>query len=258
VQEYPGPPTGESVPAIPLPPTAIAETSWRSLGGLATALTWLLAADALAAIFVIFSLAKRLGVVSDFKRDGFSLDLLDRAQSSDDLVSAASLVFLVLFIGTAACFITWMWRAAKNNEALGRQNPRFGPGWAIGGWFIPIANFVIPLLIMQDLWRGSDVTSERGSIGWRRAKGSGLVGWWWAALLLHVIRLGGGGNADERNPDLSEIQSSNRVALAGFCFAVPAAVLAIFVVRRLSARQEACLRDQQEKWRAAYGTPPIA
>ena len=32
-----------------------------------------------------------------------------------------------------------------NAELLGRTNPRFGPGWTIGGWFIPVANMVLGL-----------------------------------------------------------------------------------------------------------------
>ncbi len=70
-------------------------------------------------------------------------------------MSAASSLFVVVQLVIVVLFIVWMFRAAKNNEALGRSNARFGPGWSIGSWFIPIANLVIPVLIVQDLWRGA-------------------------------------------------------------------------------------------------------
>jgi hypothetical protein len=43
----------------------------------------------------------------------------------------------------AALFITWQYRHAKNARLLGQQGG-LGPGWAVGGWFIPLANFVLP------------------------------------------------------------------------------------------------------------------
>ena len=145
-----------------------------------------------------------------------------------------------------------MWRAAKNNEALGRMNPRFGPGWSIGGWFIPIANFVIPILIMQDLWRGSDPGVSRGDPGWRTGRGSGLIGWWWAVFLLG----GHPGLRRFRQRGLEPLDRRHQAVQPGrarsACVAsVAAAVLAISVVRKLTARQEACLRAQQAAWHAA-------
>jgi ABC-type Fe3+ transport system permease subunit len=211
--------------------------------------------DVAAALFVIVALVKRLGVVSDIEHDGFSFGLLDRAQSSDDLVSSASIVFLILLVGTAICFMTWMFRAAKNNEALGRRGARFGPGWAIGAWFIPLANFVIPVLMMQDLWRGSDADIARDAY-WRESKRSALIGVWWAMWLLHLIRFAGGGSADDETLDLDEIRSSNRVALVGFAFAIPAALFAIQVVRKLTQRQEHCLQVQQAQWAETQGSQP--
>src|SRR5262249_60373252 len=77
-----------------------------------------------------------------------------------------------------------LYRAAKNNEALGRMNPRLGPGWAIGGWLIPIANLVIPFIIMDDVWRGADPSIPRGDPSWRRSSTLAAI---WAWLVTAVI-----------------------------------------------------------------------
>ena len=69
-------------------------------------------------------------------------------------------------VATAIVFIIWQLRSAKNNEVLGRIQPRYTSGWSIGGWFIPFANLVIPVRILQDLWQGSDprtATTEPGT-----------------------------------------------------------------------------------------------
>jgi hypothetical protein len=175
----------------------------------------------------------------DFGVDGFSefSDLRQRARTADDLVGAAAglmaLCSLVIFV----LLVIWMWRVAKNAELLGRTNPRFGPGWTIGGWFIPLANLVIPVLVMQDLWRGSNPAVVRDDPGWRRAAGSALVGWWWATYLLASARFGGGQDADTID-DLETVRAFDVVAAIGMVAAIAAAILLIGVVRRITRRQE--------------------
>jgi uncharacterized protein DUF4328 len=239
------PPPSDFGAAVAVPP------QWRSLRGLASALTVLFWLDAAAALFGVIALANRLNVINDFENGNLGTDLLRRAQDADDLARAAAVIISILALGTAVVFIIWMWRAAKNNEALGRMQPRLGPGWSIGGWFIPFANFVIAILIMQDLWRGSDPSVARGDPGWRTARGSGLVGWWWAAWLLSVVRVFVTSDNSDSNNSLSDIKTSNQVGVAALVASMAAAVLAVLVVRRLSERQEKCLRAQQAAWNAA-------
>ena len=179
---------------------------WRSLRGLASALTVLFSVNAVAGAFAVVAIAVRLGVIKDLENGNFTSDVLRRAQDSDDLVRAAAAIYAFVSLAIVVVFIIWMWRAAKNNEALGRMQPRLGPGWSIGGWFIPIANFVIPILIMQDLWRGSDPSVARGDPGSRASRGSGLIGWWWAAWLVGIVRIFvNSDNADSKNT-LSDIK----------------------------------------------------
>jgi hypothetical protein len=235
------------------PPVPVSQPpQWRSLSGLASALTVLFAVDAVAGIFAVVALANRLGVINDLENGNFAGDILKRAHDADDLSNAAIAIVGILGLATAVVFIIWMWRAAKNNEALGRMNPRLGPGWAIGGWFIPIANFVIPILIMQDLWRGSDPTVARGDPGWRAGRGSALFGWWWALWLLGIVRIFAGNDNSDSSHSLSDIKRSNQVALVAFLGHAVAAGLAIGVVRKLTARQEECLRTQQSAWNATH------
>ena len=78
-----------------------------------------------------------------------------------------------------------------------------------------------------------------------------MIGWWWAAWLVGVVRIFvNSDNADSKNT-LSDIKRGNQVALFAFVVHIAAAILAIFVVRRLTERQEECLRSQQSAWNAA-------
>ena len=239
----------------PVPQPSAVPPRWRSLRGLVTALTillWVAAADAL---FGAIAYANRVHFINDVLHGNVGiLDAGNRADNADNLVGAAVGILALVSLAILVLFIIWMWRAAKNNEALGRLQPRLGPGWSIGGWFIPFANLVIPVLILQDLWRGADPAIARGDPRWRTARGSGLVGWYWAAFLLSLLRSGFVGRDSAHVNVASQmrgLRDHDVAAAIGMIFTIAAAVLAVMVIRRLSERQEDCLRAQQAAWNAA-------
>ena len=250
------PPPPSTVPAIP-PGYAAVVPVWRSLRGLKTALTWLYVLAGIGAAVSVVAYANRLSVINDIEHRSFGSNIVDRANNSDDFVAAANIAVAFLMLAIFVCFVIWMWRAAKNNEALGRPQPRLGPGWAIGGWFIPLAFFVIPVLVAQDLWRGSDSSVPRGDIRWKIGPRSALVGWWWGLFLVSFLR---GSSSSNNLSTFSELRTSDTLSLIGRVFFVAAAVLSILVVRRISDRQEECLKSQQAAWTSEHGgtAPPTA
>ncbi len=38
-------------------------------------------------------------------------------------------------------------------DAVAPTERRYGHGWAIGGWFVPILNFWRPMQVVNDVWR---------------------------------------------------------------------------------------------------------
>ena len=216
----------------------------RSIGGLASSLTVVLWITVAVSVFEAVAFVNRITVINDLLdfRGGFSgyYDLVQRGQDADDLVSVASGLGALCSLVILVLLIIWMWRVAKNALDAGRTNPRFAPGWTIGGWFIPVANLVIPGLILQDLWRGSDPSIERGDPMWRlRATGSALVGWWWAMWVLGVfttVRIIGDGNDRDY---FERLRLWDSVSAGGQLVRIAAAILLMLVVRRITRRQEA-------------------
>src|SRR5262249_5509194 len=149
------------VTAAPTPPDSISPPRWRSLRGLTTVLTVVFTIDGIAAIVAVVALFIRLGTLNDIDNNGLTFERLQHDHDAVNFANNAAAVLGFFALVAAILFIIWMWRAAKNNEALERSQPRLGPGWAIGGWFIPLANLVIPVLVAQDLWRGSDASVPR-------------------------------------------------------------------------------------------------
>src|SRR5262249_54007433 len=180
----PAPPPGYYAPGTtPQPPGGAPGVGsgppprWRSVQGITTALTWLFATHVGLTAVLIIGVFNHLRVLGDKESGGLVFDtkaVNDANALAASMIILSGLVALAIFV----LLVIWLYRAAKNNEALGRMNPRLGPGWAIGGWLIPIANLVIPFIIMDDVWRGADPSVPRGDPSWRRSSTLAAI-WAW-------------------------------------------------------------------------------
>lgn len=205
---------------------------WRVNRGLDVALTVLLSLAAACAVVRAVALATRLVALDDpHARDFFS-----RAADADSFVTVTDVLLALSVLAVVPVFIVWCFRAAKNQEALERRPERLGAGWAIGGWFIPLANLVIPVLVIQDLWRGSDARIERGDPRWRIADRSWLIGWWWGLLVASLLTFPGRA-IDDRTLAVADARGVNLLAIVSMLCLASSAVLGILVVKRLDARQ---------------------
>lgn len=131
--------------------------------------------------------------------------------------------FLVVVV-CAVAFIRWQRHMARVLIALDGEALAPAVGLSTWGWFIPIANLVIPYTCLKE-------TAIRAAADGQRAAAS-LVAWWWACWLgtfgasMVVVGL----QSDEPEPWIT-------AAAAGVISDAPrflAAVLAIQMVRRLS------------------------
>ncbi|MFC1995866.1 DUF4328 domain-containing protein [Chloroflexota bacterium] len=52
-------------------------------------------------------------------------------------------MYFILFVITAVLFYMWIHRAHRNLPSLGVSGLKYSPGWAVGGFFIPILNLRI-------------------------------------------------------------------------------------------------------------------
>ncbi len=250
-----GTPAGQP-PVLPTVPT-------RSVTGVGIAACALVAAVAVADVLV--------SIVVPLINRGLAqraLETLDvePLNTADVITVVASALYLALFAAAGVVFIVWMWRAHKNLYAFPGVHPRMGPGWSIGGWFIPFANLVIPARVMNDVAKGSEPwVPMRGSV-------HPLVASWWTALIVSVCATRLANVFDER--ELGELprflavsddfqlyvdyygNSIGRYLLGTVALAV-AAVLAIVLIRRISRAQTARIARAQQPAGAtdAAGTP---
>lgn len=167
--------------------------------------------------------------------------------SSDDFIEAAapfallSFLQLVTFIAAIVLVMIWMYRVASNHRTLHRVGT-WGPGWAIGGWFLPPLLYIIPFLMFRELWKASDPTVPVGG-DWKSRPVSPLVTAWFVvySVILLAVNLseaedafGGLGGSEEGLAE--QLTASQGTAVASTVLTLVSAALFIAMNRGLTAR----------------------
>jgi hypothetical protein len=210
----------------------------------------LVIAGVIAAILVPLAVHERQ-VVHDGSTFG-TFFATDKVRDAVDAVNGVTGFYFLIFISIAVLWMIWMWRAATNTALLRRFKPRFANGFAIGGWFIPIANWIIPGMHMYDIDKGSGPPARPGE----RPQASGLVVLWWVVFVVGWIGSAFGQVTVKRGRryDTSELDVHTTGFIIGMVAIVIAAVLAIMVVRSIT-------RAQHDAWEAmtrGTGSGPFA
>lgn len=158
--------------------------------------------------------------------------------ASDDRVAAAGIAQLVTYLITGIAFLLWYSRAYRNAIAMGIRKPRYGTRWAVAYWFIPLANLVLPKKVMNDIYRGSDPEMTYGDPGFAQRPVHPLLHWWWALWILAVIlsRVAASAIGDATTPE--DFAFASKAYVVSDLTDMVAAILAILVVRKITARAE--------------------
>jgi hypothetical protein len=202
---------------------------------------------ALLAIFLVAS------VVSPII--GIFLDLVLIAPKTDKAMLLAlallPLIFLVAllvtFIPSIVFFCLWLHRVVRNMPALGASDPRWSPAGAVGRCFIPFLNLGYPMAGVLEAWRGSDPSRRWTNVNERKHLrvprlmtawwACWLTGFWLSSIFWIMLYL----PIDVGNLVAYAVRHPVAYALTGVCgnvLTIIAAILAVLVVREVTARQD--------------------
>jgi hypothetical protein len=225
------------------------------LRGLSTALTVLYAFVTVGAVMALVAFFHRASVADDFLDNNASLqDIVDADRGVRTGAGLWALAMLAAFV----VLVVWQFRHAKNAESL-RGPLRLGPGWAIGGWFIPAANLVLPAVQIGQAAKASDPMLRPGETR-SRGRLPAVVVLWAGALGLAVLLFFSGlgqrpSDTDAfigRNQYFTDYAQADRTAGAAMVMYAVAAVAALVMVRQLTDRQHRAI----EVAPATYPAPP--
>jgi hypothetical protein len=157
-------------------------------------------------------------------------DYLDERGTLGELLDAEDLAIgafgsAFILAGVAGVlFIIWHYQAYRSIESLAPTGTRWSPGWAVGGWFIPFANLVIPKLVMNEVERVSDPMSEPAPVGtrWMHAPLGALGSLWWASWVSGIVVWWVASVMDES----ADFYSDSIVGTSLYVFAIASVLLA--------------------------------
>ena len=175
--------TSTEPPVAPPPDPAhavTAATPWtgrvlplRRTSTLATALGWTLAIASGATLTRIAAAIYQIVVVHiaqswDERKD--PAPIIKALQASDAFLDVTLVILFFAWITILVMLIIWMRRSIRNARDIERWDSGLGPGWAIGGWFVPFANWYIPVTLMQSIWRSAEPEPRSASSGGARRR----------------------------------------------------------------------------------------
>jgi len=217
-----------------------AETDdFTDLHGITTLLVWLLRLGAVISVVAVWA-------------NWLQLELLGRqftlqeAQANDLRERTAMISTLVVAFANYIVFCRWIYVAHRNLPALGLPYPEFTPGWAVGWFFIPVANLWKPYQAMRQLWQASVDTQ---TVGQQDAHPL-LVAWWSMWIIVgfvssFALSAGGGG------PTLDQIRGTTLGALVVSALRIPQYVIAWLMVQKIWDAQV------EQRRRQLAGTPAV-
>lgn len=98
---------------------------------------------------------------------------------ANDLVSTP---LACVTLATVILAVVWIYRAAANLRGIGASDLMINPGWAVGWYFVPIANFWKPYQAMKEIWQASARPQQ-----WQSLATPLLLPAWWGLWLLGFL-----------------------------------------------------------------------
>src|SRR5262249_21166128 len=118
--------------------------------------------------------------------DGIGLQLSFLNAQRRSMTFAGLSVICGIILGGA--LMLWMYRSHRNLSALGVPGLCHAAAGAVFCWLVPVANLVMPCLVMREIWRASNHSPSRGdATAWQRGSGCVLVPCWWAAWIATLM-----------------------------------------------------------------------
>lgn len=120
--------------------------------------------------------------VTDDARSFLAGDISDD-EFRDAIVAVGAVGSFTTMLTLAALIVTviWMFRIASNVRAFGRRTT-WSPLFSIFGWVLPPFLYIIPFLVLRELWKASEPSHVDGTERWKQERVSPLLWVWLVAF----------------------------------------------------------------------------
>lgn len=151
----------------------------------------------------------------------------DRTPGVLDPTDYLSFANILVLLVTSVVVLRWIYRASVNAHAAA-PDLTITPGWAVGWYFVPIANLWKPFQAMKEIWLGSHFGAN-----WEAGYTSDLLNWWWGLWILDSFI----GNASWRLTT-SAPQLAAELGLVDGVITIPLSLILIRIMRQIREAQD--------------------
>lgn len=180
--------------------------------------------------------------------------------ANDERLFQLGIVALLEYVLTAIVFLSWVYRVHANAHALGAEGMQYTPGWAVGWYFVPIANLFRPFQVMRETFQASH--PDYGPRNWRQAPVPTVVAFWWALWIVGnvvgqiVIHMSHG----QKEPTPQQIQFADGLGILCDVLCIALGFVTLGMVTTLQRWQETKHQRQMEaeaEGGPVYGAEPV-
>jgi hypothetical protein len=165
----------------------------------------------------------------------FESNSLNDWVSAEDRYTSFFGIYSLVAIPVFILLIIFSFRAYKSTQSLWRGQRKWSRGWTIGGWFIPLANFIIVPKVLIETDRIASAPRSGGQVadGWQRATANPMLIWWWALYGVGTVMNYGITYANSETATFDDYQTGMYVGMVGGLMVAASCVLAALTVRRM-------------------------
>ncbi len=177
-----------------------------------------------------------LRVASDL-RSGVTSTIGSREATTSEIAFGGWLSFsFAAFAVAAVLVIVWIFSSSRSLDARGATHRRWRGGWIVGGWLIPLANLVIPKLLVNELEKGLQVPYRSAPItdSWKTETRTTVADVWWLSWVGGVVvgQVASVTGSAEGASDAAVAAGITMASIALLLFAI-AGVCLLLVIRRM-------------------------
>jgi hypothetical protein len=139
-------------------------------------------------------------------------------------------------IGTTVVWLVWQHRSQSNLFAAAMPGLAYTPGWAVGWWFVPVADLFMPYRTVRELWSRSGASARRSPVGlwWSLYIGAALLS---AGAALGQV-LSGTRSGGVLTVSLTAVADARTIDAAAAVVRIVAAIVAVRMVSEIDRAEQ--------------------
>lgn len=134
--------------------------------------------------------------------------------------------------------LKWIYRVNRNAHTFAR-GLTVRPAWAVGWFFVPFANLLMPFRGVAQAWRATTEPSR-----WKEASLPSTLRLWWGLWLVFGLVDNASFRVELRATDLQTLAAADYLTILASAIRVPLDLVFMRMVRNLTAMQASALHRQ--------------